>query len=181
MNTELLIENTFSISPRDILQNLHYIQRSGFEENKGRPNINCWLEDPADTSKVFISASGRDPQMLNLEWVDITYGKRAYFQCSCGLRVSKLYLPIHGNLFKCRKCYKLQYFLTTFNKNSIAGINLYKMNRFQKLADSRANMGRILYKGEYTGRFKRFLGLCDKAGFNTVVQGANDLMTLIKG
>lgn len=169
MNTELLVENSFALTPKDILENRF-----------GRPDINSWLEDTDDPSSITVSVAGHEPQVLNLEWDDITYGKRAYFQCSCGVRANKLYLPQRGHEFKCRKCHGLQYQLTTFNRNSVAGQSLYRMNRIQKLTASRESMGRILYNGNYTKKFERFLGLCERAGYNDIVKGANDLMTLIK-
>ena len=171
MNTELFIENCFAITTSDALEGRQH----------GRPDLNYWLEDENDPSAVTVSMGGNEPQELNIEWVEITYGSRPYFLCSCGLRVSKLYLPHNGNEFKCRKCHGLQYQLTTFNRYSIAGRELYKANRFQKLIASRESMGRILYNGNYTKKFERFIGLCERAGFNDIVKGANDLKLLIKG
>lgn len=181
MNTELIIEDAFSISPKDVLKNVHPMRKINSKANSNRFNISYWMDDSPDTPGVFISTGGgEEPQRFDLEWIEITYGQRAYFKCSCGLRVSKLYLPIRGNLFGCRKCHKLQYFLTTLNKNSVAGMKLYKMNRLQKLSNSRANMGRILYNGHFSKRFERFLRLCDRAGFSGIVDGADDLRALIK-
>ncbi|MSU60404.1 MAG: hypothetical protein EXS52_00615 [Candidatus Staskawiczbacteria bacterium] len=181
MDTKSFIEDTFSISTKDVLQDKLYSKINNAGAGKGHPAISYWLQDATDPLSITLSVNGGEPQGLNFEWVNLTYGIRAYFLCSCGVRVGKLYVPIGGTELKCRKCYHLQYFLTTFNKNSVAGMQIYKMNRLQKLADSRANMGRILYDGEYTKRFKRFIGLCDKAGFNSAVEGANHLMALIKG
>jgi hypothetical protein len=169
MNTESLVENTFSLTPKNTLENRF-----------DRPDISSWLETADDPSVVMVSVAGHQPQSLSLEWDDITYGKRAYFKCLCGLRAHKLYLP-HGRYeFKCRKCHGLHYQLTTFNRNSVAGRSLYRMNRIQKLIASRESMGRILYKGSYTKKFERFLGLCERAGYKDVVHGANALMALIK-
>jgi hypothetical protein len=115
-----------------------------------------------------------------MEWEDITYGKRAYFICECGHRATKLYLPHNGHEFKCRKCHGLQYQLTTFNRYSVAGRSMYRMNRLHKLSNERAGMSRIFYNGNYTKRFERFLGLCDRAGLDHIVKGANDLKALIE-
>ena len=40
-------------------------------------------------------------------------------------------------------------------------------------------MSRIFYDGNYTKRFERFLGQCERAGFNTIVDGANALKQLV--
>ena len=40
-------------------------------------------------------------------------------------------------------------------------------------------MSRIFYEGKFTKRFERFLGQCERAGFNSIVQGANDLKKLV--
>ena len=119
MNTELIVEDNFSISSKDILQSRVYMTENN--TFKSHPNFTYWTEGSPDVSEVLISVEGEEPQSFDFEWVNITFGKRPYFQCSCGLRVSRLYILTDGKEFKCRKCHKLQYFLTTFNKNSIAG------------------------------------------------------------
>ncbi|HBG68855.1 hypothetical protein A2W67_02600 [Candidatus Nomurabacteria bacterium RIFCSPLOWO2_02_40_28] len=169
MNTDLFIENSFSLTPNDILQDRHH----------GSLKISYWTNDATDLSDVSVSVKGGEPQKINLEWEEITYGQRAYFQCSCGLRVNKIYLPADAKEFKCRKCHKLLYQLTTFNRHTNVGQFLYKQNRMQKLMESREKMGRILYKNNFTKRFERFLNLCNKAGLDDVVKGANTLKELI--
>ena len=174
MNTQLFVEDAISISPKQILQN----QRIN---DYGNSEITYWIDDANDPSTISLSVAGREPQTIGLDWDSITFGRRPYFQCPCGQRANKFYLPRRGTEFKCRRCHNLQYVLTSFNKHSVAGQSLYRSNRLQKLAESRANMGRVLYNGEFTKRFERFLGLCNKAGLNDVVAGANNLMALIKG
>lgn len=170
--TNSFVEDAFSISPNDILLNRY----------NDRTDITCWpVDDSADPATVFVGMAGREPQELILEWNDITYGKRAFFVCSCGHRASKLYLPSHSHEFKCRECHGLQYQLSSFSKNSSVGKSLYRMNRLQKLSDSRADMGRIIYNGKFSKRFERFLRLCDRAGLSDVVEGANSLKALLQG
>ena len=150
--------------------------------SRKRPDISFWRDNPSDIFTINISVNGGEPQIINLEMVFLTYGERTYFKCpSCELVVSKLYLPEDSGEFKCRKCHGLQYFLTTFNKHSIAGRQFYKMDRLQKMAICRENMGRILYNGRYTKRFNRFLKLCSKSGFDEAVRSAQNLINLIKG
>ena len=174
MNTQLFVEDAISISPKQILENQIISDHSKAE-------INYWLDNDANPAIAYVSVQGREPQAYNLDWSTITFGERAYFECQCGAKANKLFLPANGKEFKCRQCHNLQYQLTSFNRNSVGGRALYKMNRLQKLSEARADMGRILYRGEYTRRFERFLGLCDKAGLNDVVAGANNLMALLKG
>lgn len=169
MNSDLIVEDSFALTPNHIIQN----------RRSGRRDISYWLED-ATRAAVFVSIAGREQQRIPMLWRDITFGKRAYFECACGASAAKLYLPNGGKEFKCRECHGLQYQLTTFNRNSVAGKILYRTNRLRKLADSRAEMGRILYNGDYTKKFERFLGLCDRAGYHDIVKGANDLRALIK-
>lgn len=169
MNTSAFVEDSFSIKPNDLLAST--LVKEG---------ISYWYDDPEDWSIWSISVNGNEPQTIHLEWADITYGERPYFVCECGHKAAKLYLPLGGNQFKCRKCHDLKYQLATFNRYSVAGKELYKANRMLKLANNRVDMGRILYKGNYTKRFERWLGLCERAGYNDAVKGANDLIALIK-
>lgn len=181
MDTGLFVEDIFVLTPRDVGRRFDRVRKLGINKLERRPDVNYWFDDMSEPSCLFLSVDSCEPQKFAWEIVELTFGYRAYFRCSCGLRVSKLYLPIYSKEFKCRKCHKLQYQLSTFNKNSVAGRSLYRMNRLQKLAESRANMSRIFYNGNYTKKFERFLGLCDRAGFDSIVKDANDLKALIKG
>lgn len=182
MTTESpFVEDSFALTPRDILRNIERPRRIGTNADDRRADVNYWLDHTGDDFAALISVGKNEPQRVVMEWQEITFGERAYFRCACGLRASKLHLPLGGNEFKCRKCHKLQYQLTHINRHSVAGRALYRVNRLQKLLDQRASMGRILYKGNYSDRFERFLRMCDRAGFDSIVQGANDLKALIKG
>jgi hypothetical protein len=162
------VEDCIAISPNSILQHQHIHEA-----------ITHWYADGDKPASGAICLSGGIPQMLSFEWQEITYGKRAFFVCDCGSKVGKLYLPPHGKEFLCRKCHQLRYFLATINRQSVAGRSIYRMNRLRKLSESRAQMGRIFYNGEYTKRFCRFLSLCSKAGLNHVVEGAEQLKTVM--
>ena len=170
MITQSFVEDSFTLTPKAILRN----------SNLERQDIIYW-SDPNDSSVVFVSIAGREPQSLNLEWQTITFGERAYFRCICDHVSAKLYLPPNGTKFLCRRCHRLQYRLSSINRNSVAGRAIYRMNRLQKLSDSRASMSRILYNGNYSKRFESFLRSCNRAGFDSIVRGAEDLKTLIKG
>ncbi len=171
------VEDSFALTPKNALRNIQSGHEIGAENL--RTDVSIWIENPDDVSVVFISVEKQEPQRVVMEWENMTFGERAYFRCSCGLRVAKLLLPLGGKEFKCRKCHKLQYQLTRANRKSPTGIAIYRMHRLKKLADSRASMGRILYKGEYSARFTRFLRLCERAGHHNIVQGANALKALI--
>ena len=181
MNTDLFIETNFSLSPKDILDNTFHAITIPACENKTHPEINCWTENSADESEsVLVSVGDREPQTIPLVFQEITFGKRAFFKCpACEITVSKIFLPHNAKEFKCRKCYKLQYQLSSFNRYSVAGRKLYQLNRIQKLSNNRASMSRILYHGQFTKRFSRFVNLCDRAGLSDVVRSANVLKSFI--
>ena len=177
--TKYFIEDAITLTPKNLLNGNVYNKKSGIDTANMFPFINYWMETEEDPSVWMISVNNKEPQRVAIEWETITYGERAYFRCSCDHRASKLYLPPNGNEFKCKNCHKMVYQLTTFNRNSVAGKTLYKMNRMHKLAEKRASMGRVLYKGIYTKKFERFLGLCNKAGYTSIVKGAEQLRELI--
>lgn len=176
-NTGSFIENSFSISAKDILHNRRLVVDDGNTHHE----VNYWIEETAHASTVHISTKGGEPQTFDMELEELTFGKRGYFKCSCGLRVNRLFLPHNGTEFGCRKCHGLQYQLSSFNRYSVAGKSLYRINRLHKLSNSRAGMTRIFYGGSYTKKFERFLRLCDRAGLDHIVKGAEDLRTLLNG
>lgn len=173
MNSDLFVEDSRILTPKDVFRSASHTQK------KEMNDIDYWLEDVSDPSAVLVSVGGREPQRITLEWEGITFGERAYFRCVCNQRVTKLFLPRKSTEFKCRKCHRLQYQLSSFNRYSTAGRYLYRANRLQKLANSRAGMDRIFYDGQYTKKFERFIGLCDKAGLDDIVRGANALKELV--
>lgn len=171
MDTRLFVENSYTLSPTTIISGLNL-----------RPDITYWpAVDSGDQSNWLVSVGGNEPQALVLEQVAVTFGKRLYFRCSCGRLAAKLYLPEHSHEFLCRQCHGLKYQLSVLNSRSIAGKAIYRMNRMQKLANSRAGIGRIFYNGNFTKRFERFLRQCDHAGYESIVKGANDLKALVAG
>jgi len=174
-----LVENCYFITPKDVGSNFEQIQKNESSKLEGRNGINYWFDNISQQDWLFVSVDGHEPQKLKWEVVEITYGQKQFFFCECGRRCMKLYLLPGGDEFKCRECHNLRYALTTFNKNSPAGHKIYQMNRIQKLSEGRANMARIFYNGKFSKRFARFIRLCDRAGLQSIVQGANDLKTLI--
>ena len=181
MDNRYLVEECSCLTPRDVGRRSNRIRKLGINILEGREDISYWFDDMSEPTCLFVSVSGHGPQKFQWEKVELTFGERAYFYCPCGYRASKIYLLPNGKEFKCRKCHKLRYALAVLNKKSVAGRSVYRINRLHKLANSRANMDRIFYKGGYTKRFKRFLNLCDKAGLESIVKGANDLKELING
>jgi hypothetical protein len=178
-NHKYLVEDCFVLTPRDVGKRPDRLRRIGVNILETRKDINYWFDDINEPTRLFISVDGHEPQEFVWELVDLTFGIREYFYCSCGHRATKLYLPPNGTEFKCRECHKLKYELTLLNRKSVAGGAIYRINRLHKLANDRAAMSRIFYNGEYTKRFNRFLGLCDQAGLDSIVKGANDLKELI--
>src|SRR5665213_811525 len=91
------VEDSFVLTPKGILQNLRRVMEIGPSAYvKPRADIDYWLEDPSDPSVVLVRVGESEPQRLNLEWQEITFGERAYFQCVCDHRATKLYLPAGG-------------------------------------------------------------------------------------
>lgn len=178
MNNAYYVENCLVIIPKNVFRILK--RKDGTKTDTKCPDIDCWLDNPNDPDIVCVSVKGNEPQKIVLEWVDINFGQVAYFQCNCGYRASKLYLPPNGTQYKCRKCYKLKYLISSLNSKSIAGQALHKFNRMNKLIETRSNINHIFYKGQYTRRFNRFLRLCKDAGLDSVVEDAQSLLNVVK-
>ena len=120
-----------------------------------------------------------EPQRIRLAESELRYGPRSWFLCDCNRRVSKLYLPPNGKLFKCRNCHDLAYELTTFNRKSKMGQLAYRTNRMIKLSNTRQQMRSIFYNGKFNQRFMRFLRFSDSAGFNFNVDVAMSLLKAV--
>jgi len=177
-NNKYLVEDCFVLTPRDV-GGSGCIRKIGVNILEHRPDIKYWFDNMDDPTRLFISVDGHKPQEIAWELVELTFGIREYFYCSCGHRAAKLYLSPNGVEFKCRECHKLKYELTLLNRKSVAGGAIYRINRLHKLANDRTAMSRIFYNGGYTKRFERFLGMCDRAGLDSIVKGAKDLKELI--
>ena len=171
-----MVEDCYAITTKDAIRRLRRVNRTDAK----RPDIDCWLDDPSDPDILCISVAGQEPQTFTLEWIESTFGERAYFNCGCGYRAAKLYLLPNGTQFSCRRCQKLKYRLSSLNPKSAAGQAIHRFERMNKLAYTRANMSRIFYKGKFTRRFNRFLKLCGDAGFNNVVDDARSLLEIVK-
>lgn len=180
MSDKYLIEECFALTPKDVLRSFQRVRRIGAKMDDRRPDIDYHLEEENNSLFLHVGVGNNKPQKIAWEWHEITFGKRAYFRCSCGCRIVKIYLLPNGKEFKCRKCHKLRYELSTINRKSVHGKIFYKTNRLIKLANKRNNMSRIFYNSSYTKKFNSFLRLCDKAGLNNIRKGADNLMELIK-
>ena len=119
---------------------------------------------------------GETEQRIKLAECELRYGTRSYFICDCGHRVAKLYFPPHGREFKCRRCHKLAYELTCFNRKSRLGRLGYVTNRKIKLMKMKESMPRLFHKNHYTKRFIRFLDLCERSGEAGEIMAANHLL-----
>ena len=177
METRNMVEDCFTITPRDVLRGLKWNEGVGTGAEDRKPELNCWVDDPSDSDVVWVSVKGQEPQELSLEWISLTYGQMAYFNCNCGYRSAKLYLPPGGAQFGCRRCLKLRYRGSIINPRSVVGQAIHKYSRMNKLADIRANISRIFYKGEYTKRYKRFLKRCSD---EALTGNAESLLNIIK-
>lgn len=178
MSYTCTVEDCFAITPKNVLRRLKWVNDTKTTTTK--LDIDCWLDDPSDSDILCVSVRGQEPQKLVLEWVGITFGQTAYFNCACGYRAAKLYLQPNGAQFGCRRCQNLKYRLSSLNPKSVAGRAIHKFERMNKLAYTRASMSRIFYKGKYTKRFNRFLARCSDAGLNNVVEDAKSMLEIVK-
>ena len=176
------MEDCFSLSPRDALVGIRIDKMIGKKTSGNKPSdLNLWFEDDQnDPNIVHVSVNGQEPQKLALEYIDITFGPVAYFICNCGRRVARMYLVSNSTELKCRLCHNLRYRLSTLNPNSVAGKAIYRLDRVNKLIETRENMSRIFYRGQYTKRMNRFLTLCNKVGLDSVVNDAKSLLEVVK-
>lgn len=175
VNGRKLVEESFELSIRDVRSRWDNILKIGVNKLRERPDISFWFDE--EYTNLFISIGGQEPQKIVWEADGISYAG-PYFNCACGYRAKKLYLPPDETEFKCRKCHNLIYELSTISNKSVSGKALYKVNRMIKLANSREKIGKIFYRGGFTKRFRRFLALCDKAGLDNL--DAKDLISFIK-
>lgn len=182
MDTDLFVENSFALTAKMVMTTIRDVLDIGpVMYKKPHPDVDYWFDDIYEPSILMVSVRGGEPQQIGMELKVITYGERAYFQCECGVRVSKLFLPPHATQFKCRKCHALRYQLSTINRNSVAGKKLYQATRVERIINKRTHIDRIFYRGEYTKRFESFLTQCDKAGLDTVLYGAAMMKVLLQG
>ncbi len=178
------VEDCFFLRPKDALMGLRVDKIVG-KENTNTTNkpgeLYLWFEeDLIDPNIVHVSVNGNEPQKLVLEYINATYGQRCYLICNCGHRVAKLHLTPHGKEFRCRVCLNLRYRISVTNSRSIAGGALHNFSRISKLMEMRERIDRIFYRGRFTKRYKRFLMLCGKAGLNSEVDRAQNLLETIK-
>ena len=124
---------------------------------------------------------GENEQKIKLAETELYFGVTSVFQCNCGKRVSKLYLPPGATEFKCRRCHSLVYTSQCFNKNTKSGNFLYKNNQIIKLINRREDMRSIFYCGKYTKRFNRILQLSEILGLQSIVDDAKRLISVVNG
>lgn len=177
-----LIENCAALTIKDALKSVRSAKPVEVASNGHEFGLQCQFNTAMDVSTILTYGKGQEPQEIALEWMDLTFGKTAFFICECGRRSRKLYLPPGTGVarFRCRICCHLKYELSQINRNSPQGKLFYSTNRIIKLANKRENMRRIFYAGTYTTRYRRFLKLCGQAGLDQVVSDANDLLNAIK-
>ncbi len=130
---------------------------------------------------ILVTVRSNAPQRIEIADMWECLVPRRYFICpGCEKRVYKIYLLPDGKELRCRKCHHLRYTLTMINKNTPHGKMLYALNRMGKLSTQREKIGTILYKGNLTHRFQRFLRQCTLAGYTKAVEDATGLMKALK-
>lgn len=93
--------------------------------------------------------------------LDITYpyfgGKRHWFLCCCGRRVSTLYQESEYSLLKCRVCCNLRYQSQGFSGNARHIWRLLdKVERIETVFNGLQRV-KLFHNGQPTRRFSRFL------------------------
>ncbi len=105
----------------------------------------------------------RKIQTIPMEIVPSAWGKKCYFQCTCGRRCFTIYLRPDGKRFGCRKCLDLTYEIETVNRQLMNG-DILRINRLNVLLEKRDKIKRIFYDGKTTRRAQSFIHLREKWG-----------------
>jgi hypothetical protein len=93
-------------------------------------------------------------QTIELGSKEIYFGNRPFLICpECGHFGNQFYIK-GGDRFLCRDCIHATYQLTTFNKNTVAGIMFYFNAKILKLQEKIITK-RVQYRGEKTKRVLR--------------------------
>lgn len=174
MSNIYYVEDSIAITPKELLDIANHTSTK-----KMRTDIDCWYSNENESDNMSVSINGKEPQGVSIEWIEITYGRMAYFQCNCGRRSLKLYKPSHKAEFRCRGCLNLRYRICSFNTSSIAGRQIHRMNRITKLVETRETISHIFFKGKFTSRYSSFLVQCQKVGLHEVVENSKMLQELI--
>ncbi len=170
---------------REIVENCFVLTTAALGEETAfvwRDDMSNWTEYTRERDEfcLFVAVGANEPQKIIIDEFFTSFINRHCFVCECGRASLKLYLPPHQTVFKCRRCHHLRYLSTTFNRKTPHGLLLYQLNRLDKLSKQRAEMGTILYNGNWTSKFLRFLRMCDRAGLHSVVEDARGLMEALK-
>lgn len=160
------VEDTFCIETKHVLKQVPH------------PGLSVWEEKTRDGSWMVI-ANGQEAQPVTFSWVVLSYGERAYFECTCGKRTSKLYLPSGSFQLKCRLCYKLRYRELPISRYSVAGKKLHAYAYAQRLAERREKMRRVIYKGKFIRKFETLLKKYEQAGLHEFVESAEKTRQLL--
>lgn len=167
------IEECYILSASVIKKDLRKI-RNGEEisgqvpvcnENR-KMQLNYWSKASKEEDHLVVSFLNSEPQEILLQAFNLRYGARSYFTCECGKRGSSLYLHPENEAegFKCRKCLNLSYKLSSINKRSVYGPNLYQGMRMNKFFNDNKKVPRILYKGKETKTFLAYAHKMKKIG-----------------
>ena len=181
-----LVESCFILDTKIIKKDLH-LARERKSNIEGYINVTQGNKQSALDYRIeygseydfLVIQYQEEEQKIRITESELTYGPRSWFICGCDRVVSKLYLPINTNEFRCRHCHNLAYELTTLNKKSKIGQYGYITNRRLKLMNTREKIRTIIYNGKLTERFKRFLKLSDKAGLANSREDAEELLLVI--
>ena len=125
----------------------------------------------------LVIQNGEFEQRVKIAEVELHWGARSFFVCSCRRRVAKLYLPENETQFKCARCHHLIYELQKINKKTKPGNFQYKSNRTLKAIKKREEMRSFFYDGKPTKRAITWLKLCEVVGLDNYVEDAQKLLS----
>lgn len=170
------VEDCYAITPSLVAQ-----KEGSFNVPRNGLLIDFNVEQEGmDEYLVLESGNGR-PQRIKLAYVELYLGTRTLFECDCGRRAHKLYLPPHGHLFKCRLCWELSYKSSGINKNTPQGRVLEQGRRIMKAMDYGDTVGnRLICGNDFTLKQKQYLKYCKEAGMNEVVEAADKFLAMVR-
>lgn len=117
-------------------------------------------------------------QRIDLGTQGLAWGTRWYFICQdCGRRCNVLYLPAGYQAFGCLKCRNLTYESCRLNRRSTMGL-VYYLNQRSRLADKREKIDRPFYRGKWTKRFERFVGMYSRLEKMSQTESFQNLLKL---
>ena len=182
------VESCFSLDTHKLKKSLklaraHERGVAGFIDIPGVPveSKASYSFDYTPEFDYLVIQNGEMWQRIKLAESELHFGPRTWFECDCGRRTAKLYLPENETQLKCRYCHHLIYELQKINKKTKPGNFQYKTNRTLKAMNMSENINSILYDGKLTRRAITWLKLCEAIGMDNYARDAKKLLSAMNG